>query len=489
MSRGYWSETDKPIRPGTYNRFKAAALTRIKPGKHGIVALIAKSKWGPIGEITRIGGSNPELDLLNKMGKGGTAYRLGRLALLGGPKELLVYRLGDSNAKKATKTIKGKPETTAEEEAIKFETKYETDLPFKINIKANPVIAKGVDLILLLDNKVIFSILGLSGKKSEMVKQINADPNNRWIDASVVGADKEVTLSNVVSEALEGGNSGDSNIVNEDYLKALSVIEGYTVDGLTLDGVTDEALITSLWSWTKRNRKLGNKVRVYTGAKAQDNLQTSLAAAAKLNEEGMCYVATGALLDGEKYSPAEMAAYIMGAGEGIDLKQCLCKFDTPFDDVYPRLTHEEIEDSIRGGVIVMVSEDNVIKIEDDVNTYKIYSAEHNEIWGNLRAIRFIDMVDMDLSTHGNKYFVGKVLNGRNGQLSILAAIETYFKTLVEGEIIEDYSIKPDERYTTAEDGQVAEGNQAMAASDEFYYRWDAKYINVLKKLFGTGVIR
>ena len=79
-----------------------------------------------------------------------------------------------------------------------------------------------------------------------MVKQINTDPNNRWIDASVVGADKEVTLSNVVSEALEGGNSGDSNIVNEDYLKALSVIEGYTVDGLTLDGVTDEALITSL---------------------------------------------------------------------------------------------------------------------------------------------------------------------------------------------------------------------------------------------------
>ena len=35
-----------------------------------------------------------------------------------GPKELLVYRLGDSNAKKATKTIKGKPETTAEEVGI-----------------------------------------------------------------------------------------------------------------------------------------------------------------------------------------------------------------------------------------------------------------------------------------------------------------------------------------------------------------------------------
>lgn len=489
MSRGYWSETDKPIRPGTYNRFKAAALARIKPGKHGIVALIAKSDWGAVGEITRIGGSNPELDLVEKMGRGGTAYRLGRLALLGGPKELLVYRVSDGNGKKASVTLKGKGEALDAEDAIKIETKYFSGMDFKVTVEKNPILEKSADLTLFIGQEKVYKAKFLKGKKSEIAEAINKDPLNTYLDVTVVGTDKEIALESTVAEPLKGGNSGTGAVQASEYLKALSAFETRQIDGLTLDGVTDPQIITSLWSWLRRNRRLGNKLRVYTGAPKGQSLQDSINMAKTLNNEGLVYVGTGGVLDGVEYTPAETAAYVMGAGEGIDLKECLCNYTTPFHDVVPKLTHEQIEDSIIGGVMALVYRDGTVKIEDDVNTYTEYSAEHNEIWGNLRAIRFIDMVDMDVSNHGNRYYVGKVLNGRNGQLAMLAGFRQYFEILQEGEIVEDFTVDVDEKFVVGADGKATKGNQALAASDEFYWKWEAKYINVTKKLFGTGIIR
>lgn len=105
MASGFWSETDKPIRPGFYNRFKAAALARIQMGKRGIVGMPVKANWGPVKKIERV---TSEKDLINKYGSDMdyTAYKLGRLVLLGGPKELLLYRLTDGKEKPATLTLK-----------------------------------------------------------------------------------------------------------------------------------------------------------------------------------------------------------------------------------------------------------------------------------------------------------------------------------------------------------------------------------------------
>ena len=145
MASGFWSETDKPIRPGFYNRFKAAALARIQMGKRGIVAMPVKANWGPPKEIVRI---TSERDLIDNFGDdmNYTAYKLGRLVLLGQPKELLLYRLVDGTEKPASLTIKGQAESESID-VIKLTTKYPTTRDFRISVSPNVVDENLFDMV------------------------------------------------------------------------------------------------------------------------------------------------------------------------------------------------------------------------------------------------------------------------------------------------------------------------------------------------------
>ena len=96
MSTGRWSEENKPVIPGYYSRFKTAAQETIKNGTSGTLALTVKANWGPIKEPFLIN-EDAENILKQTFGDDPTysAYKLGKLALLGNTKELILYRLAD----------------------------------------------------------------------------------------------------------------------------------------------------------------------------------------------------------------------------------------------------------------------------------------------------------------------------------------------------------------------------------------------------------
>lgn len=474
MASGFWSETDKPIRPGFYNRFKAAALARIQIGKRGIVGMPVKANWGPVKKIERV---TSEKDLINKYGSDMdyTAYKLGRLVLLGGPKELLLYRLTDGKEKPATLTLKA-----GEKDVLKLDTIYPTTRDFKITIEPNILDEDLVNMVLYEGSRPLFTFKKLEGTAKEVAETINKNAENKWLVATALEKDSEeqIKLEPIVSVAMTGGNDGTGEIAVDDYIEAMGEFEGRNINGFSLDGVTTLSLQTSVAAWVDRNRKAGKKIRAYMGGTEEETLEEAIKKAKTTNNEAVMYVgAVGGILDEIEYTPAETACYIMGLGEGQDMKECLANEVTVFQDVTRHLSHEEVEDSILGGVMVLVEDDGAIVVEDDVNTLTRYGQDQNEIWGNLRAIRFLDMVDEDTSYTGNKQYVGNVLNGRNGQLAVLTALKQYFETLQSAELIEDFTVEIDHEL------------QANAASDEFYWVWDAKYINVMKKIFGTGYIR
>lgn len=473
MASGLWSETNKPIRPGFYNRFKAAALARIQMGKRGIVAMPVKANWGPAKEIVRI---TSEKDLIDNFGSdmNYTAYKLGRLALLGQPSELLLYRLTDGVEKVATLTLKA-----ATIDVVKLDTKYPTTRKFNISIEPNIVDETLFDITLLEGARPIYTFSRLSGTAAEIVEAINGDIENKWLVATNLDPENTdpVVLDSIVSKELTGGNDGTAGVAAEDYIDALTAFEGRKINGITLDGIADQAIHTSLKGWVERVRKSGKKVRAYVGGSAEETLTEANNRSKSMNYEGIHNVIVGGVLDGIKYTPAETACYIMALGEGQDMKECLTNEVTVFQDVTKHLSHEEIEETILSGSMVLRFDDGSVVIEDDVNTLTRYGQDENEIWGNLRAIKFMDMVDEDTSLTGNRQYVGNVLNGRTGQLAVLSALKQYFEVLQIGELIEDFTVEIDEDL------------QKNAASDEFYWRWDAKYINVMKKIFGTGYIR
>lgn len=474
MASGYWNETDKPTRPGFYNRFKAAALARIQPGKRGIVAIPVKANWGPVKTIVSI---TSEKDLITNFGNDMiyTAYKLGRLALLGQPKELLLYRLVDGNEAVASITLKDTAATPVD--VLKIDTKYPTTRGFKVAVRDSIVDSSKKDIVLYEGTTQLYTFTALSGTIEEIAEAINNNQENLWIAATKT-ADGNGTLANIISQSLAGGNNGIAAITNQNYIDAMATFESVKFNGFCLDGITDSSLQTLVKSWVERNRQNGKKIRAYLGGTKEETIVEANNKSKSFNHEGIHYIGTvGGILGGIEYTPAETACYIAALGEGQGLKESLCNATTVFQNVTKSLTDEEIKSALQAGTMIIRYDDGAVIIEDDVNTLKSYGSDQDETWGYLRAIKFMDAVDEDTSFTGNRQYVGKVSNNRTGQLAVLSALKQYFETLQSDGLVEDFSVVIDQEL------------QANAANDEFYWRWDAKYINVIKKIFGTGYIK
>jgi Phage tail sheath protein. len=475
MASGYWSETDKPTRPGFYNRFKAAALSRIQAGKRGIVAMPIKANWGPVKTIVSI---TSEKDLTTNFGNdmSYTAYKLGRLTLLGQPKEILLYRLVDGNEKVASITLKDTTAVTPVD-VLKLDTKYPTTRGFNITVRSNIVDDTKKDIVLYEGTTQLYVFSALTGTIDEIVASINSNEENLWLSATKI-ATGNGTLANISNQPLTGGNNGTTSVTNQNYIDAMAAFESVKFNGFCLDGITDSALQISTKSWIERNRNNGKKIKGYVGGTSSETITEANAKSSSFNYEGMHYIgAVGGILDGLEYTPAETACYIAALGEGQDLKESLCNTTTVFNNVTKNLTDEEIKSALQSGTMVLRYDDGAVVIEDDVNTLKSYGTDQDETWGYLRAIKFMDAVDEDTSFTGNRQYVGKVPNGRTGQVAVISSLKQYFETLESGGLIDDFTVEIDEEL------------QANAANDEFYWRWDANYINVMKKIFGTGYIR
>ncbi len=91
-----------------------------------------------------------------------SAYKLGKLALLGNVKELLLYRLVDGKQKKGTLTLKDTTENSAKD-VIKLETKYPTARNFNVTIKSNLVDA---------DKRTLYSLKILNSYLVQVLKAL-----------------------------------------------------------------------------------------------------------------------------------------------------------------------------------------------------------------------------------------------------------------------------------------------------------------------------
>lgn len=468
---GNWIETNKPEEPGFYNRFKTIAENRIQSGTDGVQGMTIKANWGPIKTVTSI---TDEPGLIKVFGKENTAYRLGRLALLGQPKELLLYRLGDGSEKEAELILKN-TETTPQD-TIKIQTKYPTTRAFTITIQTNLTNSAQKDLILYEGSKQLITISGLSGTPDEIVSAINSNTDNVYIVASKI-EDATGTLANIVNQALTGGNDGTAAITNEEYLNAMTVFEGYDLDAFVLDGVSDDSLIASAATWTDTQKENGNDFQLFVGGASDTTLDDANAKSKQLNSFNVTNIGDPLYLDGVLYSPAEVAVYVAAFSIGLDLKDSACNKSTIFSKMKTKHGKTERTAALKAGTLIFDERDGSVVIVDDKNTFTNYEEEKGEFLGYIRAVRFVNTVDKDTTVSGNKY-IGNTLNDTTGQLSVISALKQYFEVFSLSRIIKD-------DFTVEIDTAL----QANAKDDEFFWKWNADYINVMKKIYGTGYIQ
>jgi len=480
MAGGTWSPTEKPILPGLYLNFKAQALSTIQPGSRGTVGIIVRAHWGKEKDIVEI---TSESDLIENFTSditgGANAYKLIRLALLGGAKKVLAYRLVGSTGAQASVTLKD----TADANMITLKAKYkgERGNNFKVTISTNLIDNTKKD-IALYEGATLLKTFTVGSGADNIVNAINNDSTNKWIVAEKV-TDGNGTLANVSGATFAGGNSGITGLTNADYAEAFSKFETQNFNLFVLDGVSDSALQASLRAWVERLRSEGKGIIAVVGGsasddKASDAVAKAIARSTALNSEGIVNVGVGAYEGTTEYSSAEIACWVAGLIAGQRLSESTTYSVAPFSDVNRRWTKSEMEQAIQGGVFLLYHDGEKVKVLKGINTLVSLKQGQNNAWKKIRTIRVMDAINNDLVKTAEEAYIGKINNTAEGRNSLIGACREYMRQLALGGVIEStgWNVYLDPGFPNPE-------------PDEVYIKWEARLTDVMEKIFGTFIVK
>lgn len=487
MAGGTWEQTNRPVLPGLYMNFQAAASSAIQAGSRGTVVVPVKANWGPVGTFVEVGSEAAiERTFAANAQDNGTAYTSLKLALLGGPKKLLAYRVASSSAKAAALTLKD----SGGADVLQLDAKYPGDRAngFYVTIQPGVIDNTKFEVRLFEGNRMLYALQTEDVTAAALAKEMNADEQNLWITAQAIG-DGTGEVANVSGAAFKGGVSGNDALTNAEYIALQGALEGEQFDVLALDHAADAALLASFAAWVKRVRNEGKPVMaVFGGSTADDTSATAAQKAAArsltLNHEGVINVGTGVRLGDAFYSSAQTSAYVAGLIAGQRLNESTTYAATPFDDVTRRWTRAEQEQAVQNGVFIFFHDGRRVKALRGVNTLVTPAAGQNNAWKKIRSIRVMDAINTDLQRSAEDTYIGKVNNTEEGRQALIGAMKAYLALLAQSNVIEaeGYDVVLDPAYYGAAPVLKPE-------ADQVFLQWNVKLTDVMEQLFGTFYVQ
>ncbi len=478
MAGGIWSPTEAKTRPGFYLNFVAAALAGIQPGARGVIACPVRAHWGPIKEFIEITRESELTEwYTNSVEDGATAYNTIYMALLGGAKMVLVYRIASNLAAVSTLTLKDTTGTPVD--VIKLDAKYKgiRGNDFKITVKVNPVDGAKKDIVLYEGTAILRTFTFVSGTIDAAVNAVNNDTGNKWLVATKL-AEGNGILEMITSEPMSGGNSGIADVENIDYTDAMAAFEAKKFNIFVLDGQTNSDLRVSLVAWIKRLRDEGMGVFTVIGGSADDDKTptTGNARSTTTNHESVINVIVGAKLSGIEYCSAQLAPFIAGLIGGQKLSESITYAVCPFSDVTRHFTHGEVVMALNSGSLVLVHDGEKVKVEQGFNTLTSLRQGQNNQWKKIRAIRVMDAINNDLRKAAEDNYIGKVNNNDEGKIALINACKQYMETLVNGGLIDDkFKVYLDPDYPNP-------------PADHVYIKWEAALTDVMEFIFSSFLV-
>ena len=142
---------------------------------------------GPVREFVEIGSEFAISELYSADSQdGATAYETLYLALLGGPKKLLAYRLTDNTAAAASVTLQNAE--AAPSDVLKLEAKYPGSRGngFSVTVQPSLIDPAARELRLYEGAKLLGTYSSQDGSAASMAAQINEDAENLWVTATAL---------------------------------------------------------------------------------------------------------------------------------------------------------------------------------------------------------------------------------------------------------------------------------------------------------------
>lgn len=418
MAGGVWT-TQSKVRPGVYIRFKSGTGLGLTVGDRGVVAICEPMSWGPVGQVMTVDNgadttpycgypiTDPGAMFLREIFKGTNRTSA--------PRQVLLYRPSATSSSQASAKISPLTATAlypgARGNSITVIVTEDADNEDTFTVST------------VVDGEIVDS------QQAQTVQELTA---NAWVTFSGTGA-----LAANTGTALTGG--ADGTVEATAYSTFLSVIEPYDFDVLIYDG-TDNTVLTAMQSFVKRL--------------ADENGQyCQLVAAGMTNPDSRFVIdnETGVtLFDGTELTKQQVCWWLGGAQAGAQYNQSLTYAAYPDAvTVSPVLTNSQAVAAINAGQFTLFAEDNVVKVETDINSLVTYTQDIGKVYRKNRVIRLCNSIANDIYKQFSDNFIGVVDNDDTGRMQFRTAIVGYMTTLQNARAIQNF---------TAEDVEVLPGD-------------------------------
>lgn len=422
MAGGTWSSQNK-VRPGVYIRFTSSRGLDLNVGERGVVTICEPMSWGPVGVVQTVEPGDdmrpycgyditaPQARFLNEIFKGTNRTSA--------PYRLYLYR----------PTASGSAEATATTGVLTATAKYPGVRGNDITI----VITEDVDdegsftVSTVVDNVI------QDEQTAETVAELVA---NDWVTWSGTGA-----LAATVGAPLTGG--ADGTVASSAYSAYLTAIEPYKFDVMIYDG-TDTTVQDAMVAFVKRL--------------ADENGQYSQLCAANLTNPDSRYVinvCSGVTLnDGTELTAAQTCWWAGGAEAGAQYNESLTYASYPGAIACsPVMTNSQYIDAINAGKLVLFADDNVVKVETDINSLVTYTTDITSVYRKNRVMRLCNTIANDVYQQFSDGYIGVVNNNEQGRAMFQSAIVGYLLDIQANEGIQNFE---------PEDVEVLPGNDIDA---------------------------
>jgi len=435
MAGGTWTSQNK-VRPGFYANTESEGQSLGAMGERGVASIALSLSWGDSKKIIPI---EADTDVFTVLGYDITASQLLLIKeALKRAKTLLLYRLNTGT--KAAVTV-GSLTATAKYGGVRGND-------IKVVIVANIDDAAKFDVSTYVGTQLV--------DQQKAVANIAGLVSNAWVVFSGTGS----LTASAGAPLISGADGTTTNADHTDYLAALELYEFQTA---AYSG-TDNTLKGVYAAFVRRLREdEGRKVQVVV-----ENYPTA-------DYEGVIAVKNGVVLtDGTTLTAAQAVAWVAAATAAAGPNQALTasQYDGAVD-VSPRYTNTQITAALVAGEFLFTLSKGRAVVEQDINTFKSFTAKKGKVFRKNRALRALDGLANDWKSNFESYHNGKTDNNANGR-------GLYRKDLVkiagdyEGiNAIQNFDPLADITVTPGDDGDaiyVEAGIQPVDAMEKVYMK-------------------
>lgn len=426
---------EEKVRPGSYFRIKKNGDDSETGVVNGVVAVIFRSDFGPIGKAVVL---NKDEGYESTFGTGGTTDTL-REAFKGGANTIIAVRLGDGG-KFSSLTLQDE----AEADVVMIKAKQPGAKEFSVTIREKITDAAVKECIIYSGTKEFETVSFMAGE-GEAQALADALTTSKNFEAVVAEEKGTAVLENILQSPFSGGE--DPTVTVEDYSKAFTLVEPYIFNTICVD--TEETAVHSLlYAFINRIFDNGSLTQAVIAEKSSVALETREKRAAAYNDEKMNYVLNAKvetsyeILDGYQ-TAARLAGMIAAVASNSSLTHTVIN---EFVDTLERLTPTEITKAESMGCIVLsMNNKDQVWIDSAINTLITPPDNKDRGWKKIRRVKTrFELLRRCNDTTDD--LVGKVDNDSNGRLTIKAQLDDVcFNMRKEGKIL-SYSVMEDPNY-------------------------------------------